>query len=140
MQVRDYLTDEPYLCLFGEDVTAVRLYSSTKDNINKPYQRPGCNMVTLNDKLWSLGNFTPLMLASAKGLCDMVDCLLELGADVNVACREQRTALHYAVMFVNIDVITRLINAGANGHAIDALGKHLYIWQCGTISERPYYI
>lgn len=70
-------------------------------------------------------NKTPLMLAIAKGSshqddlfggpCQslIIDRLLELSADVNIRDKDGETALHYAAAHRDLDLMTRLIHAGA---------------------------
>lgn len=119
---------EPFECLFGTDINKIITYPDLQINIDKffySYNMPGgsSRMTTLNDTLWSLNNFTPLMLASARGCCDVVDILLSYGANVNIKSRDNHTAVHYAVIFNNYDVVIKLIAAGANGSIKNAWGK-----------------
>jgi ankyrin repeat protein len=62
------------------------------------------------------------MNASAAGYEDVVDVLIEHGADVNLADVDGRTALMHAAAGKYVDAIPHLIAAGANLFAKDRAG------------------
>ena len=78
---------------------------------------------------------TPLMLAIAKGpshICDLfggdhqsliIERLLELSADVNIQNLDGQTALHYAAAHRDLDLMERLILAGARLDLSDKYGN-----------------
>ena len=65
------------------------------------------------------------MLASAafQGHSDLVNMLLESGADVNVRNRDQATALHTAAFMGRPKIARNLLAAGADPDAVDANGQ-----------------
>ncbi len=74
------------------------------------------NLINENDTIINQKNkegFTLLILASYKGKNEIVDFLLKNGAEVN-AISEMGTALMAAVVVNNTEIITRLIDAGAD--------------------------
>ena len=52
--------------------------------------------------------FTPLLYASYVGVLEIVDALLEAGANVRATCKDGDTALHYASAQGHLEVIARL--------------------------------
>ena len=62
---------------------------------------------------------TPLSWAALTGNSEIVDLLLESGADVNARNRDGGTALHAAVFLGQSDVAQQLLNAGADVNAED---------------------
>jgi len=56
---------------------------------------------------------TALMVAAAEGHADVVDLLIEAGADLNLVDAEGSTALSLARSFGNLDVAAKLAAAGA---------------------------
>lgn len=69
-------------------------------------------------------SMTPLQHAAYKGNKDMVQMLLDQGADVNI-CQHQHgyTALHFAGLSGNADVCSLLLLAGAKSHVINSVGR-----------------
>ena len=57
---------------------------------------------------------SPLMASAVKGYKANSKLLIASGADVNLQDANQTTALHYAVMFKNYDLVVMLLEAGAN--------------------------
>lgn len=62
---------------------------------------------------------TPLMLASFKGLPEMVDLLLKAGAKVDGKDDRRSQALHYAAQRGNTEVLNQLLQAGGSLEAKD---------------------
>ena len=62
---------------------------------------------------------TPLIIASQFGNLNLVNLLLERGADVNAKNGSGNTALHLAILYNSSDVIMALINAGADIDAVN---------------------
>ena len=65
------------------------------------------------DKRDSMGN-TPLFYASSKGVKDIVQLLLNAGADANLANNISETPLHVAARYGSKEVIKLLTEAGAD--------------------------
>ena len=61
--------------------------------------------------------WTPVMIAAANNHPEVVRYLISKGADVNIANRMGRTALHYSTNYEFIDIIKMLLEAGANPNA-----------------------
>jgi ankyrin repeat protein len=57
---------------------------------------------------------SPLMASAVKGYNAISKLLIAAGADVNLQDANKTTALHYAVMFKNYDLVLMLLEAGAN--------------------------
>lgn len=66
---------------------------------------------------------TPLHEAAEGGDCDVIECLLAHGAEINHASKSGRTALHEAARCSNVAAIRLLIDAGANLNAEDNKGR-----------------
>ncbi|KAF8217377.1 ankyrin repeat-containing domain protein [Mycena galopus ATCC 62051] len=64
-------------------------------------------------------NNMPLHDVSAQGRTDVVQLLVESGADVNAISNNDRTALHQASINGHINVVKYLVKRGANINAID---------------------
>lgn len=62
---------------------------------------------------------TPLQMACYKKNADLVDKLLESGADINARSNTKETPLHIAVGSREIDLIKKLIDVGANVNSKD---------------------
>jgi ankyrin repeat protein len=56
----------------------------------------------------------PIVTAAGKGRMDLVDLLLDAGADPNACCCSCVTALHEAIRGKHAAVVGRLLQAGAN--------------------------
>ena len=69
---------------------------------------------------------TPLQSAIIKNSVYKVSMLLDSGVDVNKACSNGKTALAYAIEFPEeggeVEILTRLLEAGANKISVDAQG------------------
>ncbi|XP_057329967.1 putative ankyrin repeat protein RF_0381 [Microplitis mediator] len=73
-----------------------------------------------------LDGMTALHVAAKGDNFEMVELLLDHGADVNAHCLDQRngyTALHYAVMNANIEMVNLLLDRGANVDVKSSNGK-----------------
>lgn len=77
---------------------------------------------TLNSKesnlVKKISSATPLIVASAKGDIFAVNKLIELGAKVNFANNESKTALHFACLFKNPEIVKILIKEGAETNKV----------------------
>ena len=67
--------------------------------------------------------FTPLLLATEEGHCNVVLELLEHGADINGYNRYRNTALHYAVNSGNTEMVAILLDNGINIKMVNNEGK-----------------
>jgi ankyrin repeat protein len=64
---------------------------------------------------------TPLSLAWRRGNKEMIEFLLENGADASIINdHTQSTVLHHAVLSGNVDLVKRMINAGADVNVVAA--------------------
>jgi ankyrin repeat protein len=66
---------------------------------------------------------SPLMASAVKGYNAISELLIAAGADVNLQDANQTTALHYAVMFKNYDLVLMLLEAGANPNHKNNVGQ-----------------
>jgi len=71
----------------------------------------------------SIGNYTPLHIATKDGQLAIIRILLENGADVNSKTKELRTPLHIACIKGNIEIIEELAIAGAKFNVNDKEGN-----------------
>ena len=68
-------------------------------------------------------NTTPLHLASRRGFIDLVEFLVEQGADLNARGAWELTPLHYSAVFNQPTITTKLLDYGADHHLKDAKGN-----------------
>jgi hypothetical protein len=66
---------------------------------------------------------TPLMAASSFGQVDMVDLLLEKGANINAKDKDDQTALMKAVKYNHAEVVEHLLKGGADVRGRDLHGN-----------------
>ena len=66
---------------------------------------------------------TPLSLATLYGRAEVVDLLIESGADVNARNRDMNTALHAAAFLGHLEIFNILIESGADPQAKNFEGK-----------------
>src|SRR5262249_42607578 len=69
------------------------------------------------------GNMSALMYAACEGRTDVARLLLDAGADVNQADKNDITPLLMAISNNRIDTARFLIDRGANIHAVDWYGR-----------------
>lgn len=62
----------------------------------------------------------PIHLAAGFGQPEMIELLLQYGADIETLDMKLNTPLHYAAMYGKIDSVKYLLEHGANYHAINA--------------------
>jgi len=67
--------------------------------------------------------YTPLHEAVSNGHCDMLDMLVEHGADVNCRANSRYTPLHLAASRGDVDCVRVLLNQDADIYAVDEFGK-----------------
>ena len=70
--------------------------------------------------------FTPLHVASMKGLVKAINSLIQAGVDVNCQNRIGSTALHVASRYHRVEVIWALLAAGADATIKDNRGYCAY--------------
>jgi len=88
-------------CYHGNIEVAIYLINNVKDvNVNMSYG-------------------TPLLASVFKGHLELVDELLKVGADVNMADINGSTGLHFAVMMGNIEIVTSLLRHNADINLLD---------------------
>lgn len=69
---------------------------------------------------------TPLVLAVKKGLKDTAIALIHAGADLNIACKDGLTALHWACILRQNDIISELLEQGADPTLTSQYGFNAY--------------
>ena len=69
---------------------------------------------------------TPLIAASSRGHVELVQLLLESGANLNVPDVNKRTALSYASEKGHVEVVRLLLSAGARRDLVDRDGKSAF--------------
>ncbi len=62
----------------------------------------------------NIAGLTPLHYAVISGNLDAMQALIEFGADINVACNNANTALHYACDLNQEGAVNILLDSGAN--------------------------
>ena len=78
------------------------------------------------DELQALGSFvgyTPLKAAAERGFVDVVEVLLQRGADANFSDESRWTILHWAACNNHADVVRALVAAGADMNALTMQGR-----------------
>lgn len=73
----------------------------------------------------SCGRITPLMLAAQQGSCDMVQLLVDAGAQVEFQDKSGRTALSHAVLNGQTRVCAQLLRLGCSHNRTDSQGNTL---------------
>lgn len=74
------------------------------------------------------GGALPLMIAAEEGRMEILNYLIEAGADVDATNRAGRTALMLAAQEKQRDAVQALIAAGADVNARDQLGGSALLW------------
>ena len=105
-----------------EDDDEAALHKLAEDNVWQPIQL--MHTYGANLDLVDFRGSTALMRAANVGNPDTVRTLLELGVDVDAFDPEyERTALHLAVDYANVQCIKLLLDAGANPQLRDMDGN-----------------
>lgn len=65
---------------------------------------------------------TPLILAAYYGHTEVVECLLQSGANLSATGEDQSTALHCAAQEGHPSTVSVLLGKGANPDSLDANG------------------
>lgn len=73
-------------------------------------------------------NLSPLLRAASWGFEEIVDKLIDVGADIGEADGKGETALHKAARFSQLSIAIRLLRAGAEVNAVDCLGMTPLHW------------
>eukprot|EP01097_Dermamoeba_algensis_P006846 TRINITY_DN426_c0_g1_i1.p1 TRINITY_DN426_c0_g1~~TRINITY_DN426_c0_g1_i1.p1 ORF type:complete len:127 (-),score=45.42 TRINITY_DN426_c0_g1_i1:252-632(-) len=96
----------------------------------------------LPENFKELEPMTPLQCAAENGHLDIVDFLLQKGADVNKQVQGMPSALHYAAGHGHIEVVKSLLKAGAsiklktNGKTASDAAKAAGQVECAKILEK----
>ena len=69
------------------------------------------------------GNNTALHMASGNNHLDILQILLDAGADVNAKNKEDNSPLHWACLNGHVQAVLMLLKAGANPSALNGLGR-----------------
>jgi ankyrin repeat protein len=77
---------------------------------------------TAADMMGSMIDVTPLMVAAEEGHDEIVEALLDAGADVNAEDSLKRTAMMIAIRWKQEAIASRLLDAGADPNAKDRSG------------------
>jgi ankyrin repeat protein len=83
----------------------------------------GVDFDTLHFNIGEYHNYTVLTWAAAHGHKEIIELLLEKGANVNQAGRDGKTAFMLAILFSKIQIIELLLEKGANVNQADQDGK-----------------
>lgn len=75
------------------------------------------------DAMWASTGNTALIWASGNGDVDMVQLLIDNGADINIKNKDGYTALIWASSEGHLDVVRLLLDAGANANIKDNWGN-----------------
>ena len=101
--------------LYSDDSEEIRQYLSTSE---------GLSNINCEDD----DGITPLYYACENNRTDVVDVLIEFGADLNFDCHYVGRALHAACEKGNIDVVYQLLNAGADPNLDNYQGATPIMW------------
>jgi ankyrin repeat protein len=106
---------------FFHIVSSFRLWDNEKagKRLNLSLFIPADTMIELRDKE---GN-TPLIAATAHGEGVPVEWLIKNGANINAANNKGLTALHFAALLNDSDMVCRLLSQGADPGKIDSAGR-----------------
>ncbi|PTM57854.1 ankyrin repeat domain-containing protein [Desmospora activa] len=86
------------------------------------------------------GNETPLQKAIDIGNQAMVDCLIQLGADINLKNEDGLTPLHIAVLNNNAILLEFLLNHGADPKQEDQFGLTPYQYAVMKLRTKLYHV
>jgi hypothetical protein len=81
------------------------------------------------------GGSSPLITASVFGKADMVNLLIDAGADINFRNNDGATALHTAAFFCRPEIVRRLLEKGADKTIKNRFGATAYQNVAGPFSE-----
>ncbi|MCC6906563.1 MAG: ankyrin repeat domain-containing protein [Phycisphaerales bacterium] len=88
-----------------------------------------------HDGPWDYTDLTPLMWAARRGRSDVIQRLIDAGADVQAVDSKRQTALHWAAWRGDVDSIQLLLAAGADLEAIS--GDDLSPLACAIMQGAP---
>lgn len=79
---------------------------------------------------------TPLMTAAILGHHDMIDVMVELGADPNVCSIKGSSVMHHAAGWGHVEVLKALVRNGADPNATTPFGGVCH-WFSNINTARP---
>ena len=125
---KELLTSERYITkgktVFKEEITKdeEKLWNAAEyDNADEARRKLATVMVDVNCRSRFI-NWTPLHKAAERGHKEVVQLLIESGADQNVVDKRGRTSLHWAVSKGHKEVVQLLIENGADLNVADEEG------------------
>ena len=108
-RIRYLLGKHPYLCTSDEAMLAFLAIWLNRGMLRWLLERG----VSPDGRLGKNGN-TPLMQAASEGDCEVMELLLEFGADPNAINEHSENPLGFAVSWNQLDAIRILVTAGAD--------------------------
>jgi ankyrin repeat protein len=104
----------------GADAKARSNYVAAANGRGFEGRTPVANRTDPKTEEFASGWLTPLMLAAREGDVELVDLLLEAGADVNAESGDGKTALALAIFNGNYDAASLLVDSKADVNKADA--------------------
>lgn len=81
------------------------------------------------------GEEFPIHLAAERYNCSIMKMLIDYGANVNKKDRAHRSALNFAVLFRDLEMVKLLLDHGADIFSEDAIGQYPLAWAKGGMCE-----